>query len=78
MSLAESATRTVGLVYQPFEHVTPLQLTDVIGFVSSFGTRGVPETFVINRKGQIQALQRFPITAKWLEETLPRILAEKA
>ena len=39
---------------------------------------GVPETFVINRKGQIQALQRFPVTTQWLNETLPRIWAEKS
>jgi cytochrome c biogenesis protein CcmG/thiol:disulfide interchange protein DsbE len=47
-------------------------------FVRSFGTTGVPETFVINRKGKIQALQRFPVTTQWFDETLPRILAEKS
>ena len=54
-------------------------LRDVTGsFVRSFGTTGVPETFVINRKGKIQALQRFPVTTQWLDQTLPRILAEKS
>ena len=60
-------------------HLTYPVLRDVSGsFTSSFGVNGVPETFVINRKGQIQALQRLPITTQWLNETLPRILAEKS
>jgi cytochrome c biogenesis protein CcmG/thiol:disulfide interchange protein DsbE len=60
-------------------HLTYPVIRDVSGsFVRSFGTTGVPETFVINRHGRIQALQRFPITSKWLNETLPRILAEKS
>ena len=60
-------------------HITYPVLRDVTGnFVRSFGTTGVPETFVINRKGQIQALQRFPVTTQWLNATLPRIWAEKS
>ena len=40
-------------------HITYPVLRDVSGdFVRSFGTTGVPETFVINRQGRIQALQR--------------------
>ena len=36
---------------------------DVSGnFVRSFGTTGVPETFVINRQGRIQALRRYQLT----------------
>jgi cytochrome c biogenesis protein CcmG/thiol:disulfide interchange protein DsbE len=60
-------------------HITYPVLRDVSGsFVRSFGTTGVPETFVINRKGRIQALQRFPVTTQWLDETLPRILAGRS
>ena len=60
-------------------HLSYPVLRDVSGsFVRSYGTTGVPETFVINRKGQIQALQRFPVTTQWLNETLPRIWAEKS
>jgi hypothetical protein len=33
---------------------------------------------VINRQGRIQALQRYPVTTQWLDETLPHILAEKS
>jgi cytochrome c biogenesis protein CcmG/thiol:disulfide interchange protein DsbE len=60
-------------------HLTYPILRDVSGsFVRSFGTTGVPETFVINRAGRIQALQRFPVTQRWLSKTLPPILAERS
>ena len=47
-------------------------------FVRSFGTDAVPETFVINRQGKVQALARAPVTAQWFRQTLPKILAGKA
>jgi cytochrome c biogenesis protein CcmG, thiol:disulfide interchange protein DsbE len=60
-------------------HLTYPILRDVSGnFVRSFGTTGVPETFVINRAGRIQALQRFPVTKQWLARTLPPILGERS
>ncbi|MBV9820093.1 MAG: TlpA family protein disulfide reductase [Solirubrobacterales bacterium] len=60
-------------------HITYPVLRDVSGsFVHAFGTTGVPETFVINRQGRIQALQRFPVTGSWLNRTLPPILAARA
>jgi len=87
--LAKHNATLVGVTYKDLSsaseafdrkyHLTYPVLRDVTGeFVSSFGTTGVPETFVINRKGQIQALQRFPVTAQWFNETLPRILAENS
>ncbi len=45
---------------------------------SALGVRGVPETFIVNRQGKIQALMRNDITPSWLNKTLPKILAEKA
>ncbi len=60
-------------------HISYPVLRDVSGdFVRSYGTTGVPETFVINRQGRIQALQRFPVTDKWLSQTLPHILSERS
>jgi cytochrome c biogenesis protein CcmG/thiol:disulfide interchange protein DsbE len=54
-------------------------LRDVNGsFVRSFGTTGVPETFVINRAGRIQALQRFPVTQRWLSKALSPILSQRS
>ncbi len=59
------------------EHITYPVLRDVSGnFVRSFGTTGVPETFVINRQGKIQALRRYQLNNTWLKQTLPPILAE--
>lgn len=61
------------------EHITYPVLRDVSGnFVRSFGTTGVPETFVINRQGKIQALRRYQLNGTWLKQTLPTILARKA
>ncbi|HEX3977105.1 MAG TPA: TlpA disulfide reductase family protein [Solirubrobacteraceae bacterium] len=87
--LAKHNATLVGITYEDLStaseqfakrfHITYPVLRDVTGsFVRSFGTTGVPETFVINRKGEIQALQRLPVTTQWLDETLPRILAEKS
>jgi cytochrome c biogenesis protein CcmG/thiol:disulfide interchange protein DsbE len=61
------------------QHITYPVLRDVSGnFVRSFGTTGVPETFVINRHGKIQALRRYQLNDTWLKQTLPHILAESA
>jgi cytochrome c biogenesis protein CcmG/thiol:disulfide interchange protein DsbE len=43
-----------------------------------FGVTGYPETFLIDRKGRIAALRRFPVTQAWLDGHLPKLLAEQA
>jgi cytochrome c biogenesis protein CcmG, thiol:disulfide interchange protein DsbE len=59
------------------EHISYPVLRDVSGnFVRSFGTTGVPETFVINRQGRIAAVRRYQLNNSWLQATLPRILAD--
>jgi cytochrome c biogenesis protein CcmG, thiol:disulfide interchange protein DsbE len=45
---------------------------------SSFSVRGVPETFVIDRRGRIAALQRGPVDEEWLRETVSPLLVEGA
>jgi cytochrome c biogenesis protein CcmG/thiol:disulfide interchange protein DsbE len=61
------------------QHISYPVIRDVSGnFVRSFGTTGVPETFVINRQGRIAALRRFQIDGTWLSQTLPAILAQKS
>jgi cytochrome c biogenesis protein CcmG/thiol:disulfide interchange protein DsbE len=61
------------------EHISYPVVRDVSGsFVKSFGTTGVPETFVIDRQGRVAALRRFQIDNKWLSQTLPRILAQQS
>jgi len=47
-------------------------------FVREWGQTGYPENFVIDRKGRIAAVRRFPITQKWVDETLAPILDEEA
>jgi cytochrome c biogenesis protein CcmG, thiol:disulfide interchange protein DsbE len=60
-------------------HITYPVVRDVDGsFIRGFGTTGVPETFVINRQGRIQALRRFQLNGTWLAQTLPSILAERS
>lgn len=57
------------------EHITYPVIRDVSGsFVRSFGTTGVPETFVIDRSGHVAALRRYQLDGKWLAQTLPRVL----
>jgi cytochrome c biogenesis protein CcmG, thiol:disulfide interchange protein DsbE len=59
------------------EHITYPVMRDVSGnFVRSFGTTGVPETFVIDRQGRIAALRRYQLDSQWLKQTLPRLLAQ--
>jgi cytochrome c biogenesis protein CcmG/thiol:disulfide interchange protein DsbE len=61
------------------EHITYPVLRDVSGnFVRSFGTTGVPETFVINRQGRIQALRRFQLNNTWLSRALQPILDKRS
>jgi len=41
-------------------------------------TTGVPESFVIDRRGRVAAVRRGPVTQAWLDRTLPPLLAERA
>jgi cytochrome c biogenesis protein CcmG/thiol:disulfide interchange protein DsbE len=73
----DAAPSTEGFVRH--YHVDYPVVRDVSGnFVRSFGTDAVPETFVINRQGKVQAIRREPVTAQWFQQTLPKILAGKA
>jgi cytochrome c biogenesis protein CcmG/thiol:disulfide interchange protein DsbE len=57
------------------QHITYPVLRDVSdNFVRSFGTTGVPETFVIDRQGRIAAIRRYQLTGDWLKQTLGRVL----
>jgi cytochrome c biogenesis protein CcmG, thiol:disulfide interchange protein DsbE len=61
------------------EHITYPVIRDVnSNFVRSFGTTGVPETFVIDRQGRIVALRRYQLDSRWLAQTLPKLLAERS
>ncbi len=59
------------------EHISYPVVRDVSGsFVRSFGTTGVPETFVIDRQGRIAALRRYQLDSRWVQQTLPRVIAQ--
>jgi cytochrome c biogenesis protein CcmG/thiol:disulfide interchange protein DsbE len=61
------------------EHITYPVIRDVNGnFVRSFGTTGVPETFVIDRQGRIAALRRYQLAGSWLHQTVARLLARSS
>jgi cytochrome c biogenesis protein CcmG/thiol:disulfide interchange protein DsbE len=61
------------------QHINYPVVRDVSGsFVRSFGSTGVPETFVIDRRGRVAALRRFQLDSKWIQQTLPGILGGRA
>ena len=43
-----------------------------------YGLTGLPETFVLDRRGRIAALVRGPVTEEFLEREVPPLLAEDA
>lgn len=42
-----------------------------------FGTKRMPESFLIDREGNVVALQRYQIDDEWLEENIPPLLAQE-
>jgi cytochrome c biogenesis protein CcmG, thiol:disulfide interchange protein DsbE len=42
------------------------------------GVTGYPETFVIDRRGRVAAVRRFPVSQGWLDRQLHPVLQEKA
>ncbi len=43
-----------------------------------FGTKRMPETFLIDRDGNVAALKRMQVDEEWLEQVIPQLLAERA
>jgi cytochrome c biogenesis protein CcmG/thiol:disulfide interchange protein DsbE len=44
------------------------------GYAEEFAVTGIPETFVIDRRGQIAAMRRGPVNESWLAQALPPLL----
>ena len=60
-------------------HITYPVVRDVSGnFVNSFGSKGIPETFVIDRQGHVAAVWRGPITTAWLARFVRPLLGQRA
>ena len=47
-------------------------------YVHRLGVTGYPESFLIDRKGRVVALNRGPITQGWLDANLPKVLGSAA
>jgi cytochrome c biogenesis protein CcmG/thiol:disulfide interchange protein DsbE len=47
-------------------------------YVHRLGVTGYPESFLIDRKGRVVALNRGPITQGWLDANLPKVLGSSA
>lgn len=87
--LARSDATVLGVTYidnaddaQKFmrtEHMTYPVVQDGSGsFAHALGSSGIPETFVIDRRGRVAAVRRFQIDARWLDKVLPPLLGEHA
>jgi cytochrome c biogenesis protein CcmG, thiol:disulfide interchange protein DsbE len=50
-------------------------VTDGSGaFARAYGVTLIPDTFIVNRQGKVQALDRAELTKQWVEQTLPKII----
>lgn len=59
------------------EHIAYPVLRDVNGnLVRSWGVNGVPETFILNRRGQVVALRRYQLAGSWLEQSVAPLLSQ--
>jgi cytochrome c biogenesis protein CcmG, thiol:disulfide interchange protein DsbE len=87
--LAAHGGTVLGVTYQDnpassleFMHTYHLSypvVRDVSGnFAHAYGVTGVPDTFIVNRNGRIQALNEYQLTNSWVDKTLPKILDEGA
>ena len=47
-------------------------------YVHRLGVTGYPESFLIDRRGRIVALNRGPVTNAWLDANLPKVLGSAA
>ena len=66
---AKAFAKKVGMTYP--------ELRDVNGsFARAWGTKGLPETFIIDRKGKVLAISRGEVTAKWLNANLSPLIGK--
>ena len=42
-----------------------------------FGTKQLPESFLIDRRGRVVRLRRYQVDDKWLNTNIPAVLEEK-
>ena len=69
----DNSSASEAFVHQ--NHITYPVVRDVSGnFANSFGSKGIPETFVIDRRGRVAAVRRYQLNNTWLAKVLPAIL----
>ena len=68
---ARSYMRRNGLAF-------PVLLDPGESFTRSWGVNEPPETFVVNRQGQVVAARPYEVTAKWVNRALAKVLRESA
>jgi cytochrome c biogenesis protein CcmG/thiol:disulfide interchange protein DsbE len=56
----------------------PVLLDPAGSFVAPYGVSGVPETFFIDRNGDVVAARTYQLSSEWVDETLNRVLGVKA
>jgi cytochrome c biogenesis protein CcmG/thiol:disulfide interchange protein DsbE len=63
------------LSYLSHYHLSFPALRDPTGsFAQAYGITGVPETFIVNRQGRVEAENTYELTKGWLDKTLDRAL----
>jgi cytochrome c biogenesis protein CcmG/thiol:disulfide interchange protein DsbE len=61
------------------EHIGYPVVRDISGgFARAYGANGIPETFVIDRRGHVAALRRFQLAGSWLQTQLSMVLGHPA
>jgi cytochrome c biogenesis protein CcmG/thiol:disulfide interchange protein DsbE len=61
------------------EHIDYPVVRDVGGaFARAYGANGIPETFVIDRRGHVAAVRRYQLAGSWLQTTLAKVLGATA
>ena len=61
------------------EHIDYPVVRDVGGaFARAYGANGIPETFVIDRRGRVAAVRRYQLAGSWLQTTLAKVLGASA
>jgi cytochrome c biogenesis protein CcmG/thiol:disulfide interchange protein DsbE len=61
------------------QHIDYPVVRDVSGgFARAYGASGIPETFVIDRRGRVAAVRRFQLAGSWLQTTLNKVLGQRA
>ena len=73
----DNTTDSAAFVRQ--EHISYPVVRDVSGsFLRAWGVDGVPETFVIDRRGRVAALRRYQLAGSWLQRAVAPILTERS